>query len=392
MKTRVVGSISLVLLVASVGCSKPANNVKRDVGVDPDMASSADTGVDADEEELDAADTADSDATVDVGGDDSECLQVTAGDDFRDAYADDVSIEYDVTLSPQIDDEDRKLTLLFERYGPAEYVGTFELGVGPDANFGTCAHCVFIRSDTPERAWFVDRGTLVSNTDPFDRRVDIAVTNLRLVEVAVELETRTSAPIPDGRCIEVADFSTEGAHPPSSWLCEDDKYDDGAACHCGCGEFDPDCSTINDCLPGEPGCPSEDPELLPIEGCETGDVCAFDPVASAPACATPCDWRGRQGCDDGTCVYDGGVGEGDLCITQPERLAPDVRIGEACPQSFYALACNVVDGFAEGYCGPNGICRGLCETNADCQEPGHTCRPVSWDQTLGYCGPEPSDG
>ena len=50
------------------------------------------------------------------------------------------------------------------------------------------------------------------------------------------------------------------------WLCEADKWRDGAMCDCGCGDIDPDC---------------DDPSH-PVRGCESGQVCDANAW-----CATP---------------------------------------------------------------------------------------------------------
>ena len=67
-------------------------------------------------------------------------------------------------------------------------------------------------------------------------------------------------------------------------------------------------------------------------------------------------------------------------------------IGEPCQAGgLYQRFCNVVDGYSDGYCGPNNICRTICDAQEDCTQPGETCRFFLGPEGLGYCGPEPVD-
>lgn len=321
-------------------------------------------------------------------GDERDCVQLEATDTWTLPQDTDVSVEYATRVTPNIEGSQRELSLLFERYSPLEDIGTFELGQGQDENFGDCAHCVFIRSDARERAFFADRGTLTTRVDPYSRRADLSVTNLRLVEVEVG-EFRESTPVEGGKCFEVADFSLDRAFPLPRWTCSPDLWKDGQNCQCECGELDPDCNTPS-CLPGM-DCTPQDP--LPVQGCEETEVCTYEPISFTTKCFETCDWENRVGCDAGTCLYETGIEDGALCINEIQRLAPDVAIGEACPVSNLQIYCNVNDGFAEGYCGPANTCRSICERDEDCTEPDHTCRIFSGTgEGLGYCGPEPTDG
>lgn len=392
MKRLVAFAVAGILVGA---CSKaPSNNTADTGGDEPDAsAPDAEQPDDANNGSGDGGSDAGADAAPDTG-EESPCLQVATRDAFRVGIADDVSIEYFAVTDPAVEGKTRDLSLLFEPYNDAQYIGTFELGTGVNANFGDCHHCIFMRSDARERAFFADRGTLVSNTNPFSRQLDIQVTNLRLAEVEVDPLTRESTPVENGICIEVADFSHQGAFPPDEWTCAPMNYNNGVACDCECGAYDPDCAAGSgvDCLPGDPTCTPPGPDPLPVAGCEASEVCAFDPLNGATSCFAPCDYLGRTGCTTGTCVFDLGVGDGDLCIDAMERVAPTVALGEPCPTTNYQVVCNVVDGFAEGYCGPDNICRPVCQDDAECTVAGETCRKFVFEGALGYCGPEPIDG
>ncbi|MEZ4461520.1 MAG: hypothetical protein R3E66_17730 [bacterium] len=342
----------------------------------------SDAGVDA---QADAAD-----AHADGGP--TDCLQVRTEDAFQ-AYSDDVSVEYRTRITPTLAGNGNELSMLFERYNDAAYEGTFELGQGADANFGTCAHCAVVLTADPERAFFATAGTMVLNNDPFSRRLDIELVGLRLAEVTVNPETRESTLVPGGACVEVADFAKQGVFPPPEWTCPPVNYGNGVSCDCNCGAWDPDCASgESNCLPGDPACSGIVGEPLPVVGCDANEVCTVDPVRRVTACSATCDWAGQTGCAAGTCVFDFGVGDGDLCINDPMRVVEGLALGEACPNNGLQVLCNVVNGFAQGYCGPNNICRPVCDEQADCTAAGETCRFFTVDETLGYCGPEPTDG
>lgn len=362
------------------------NDGKRPVAVDnnnePDQGdASAPDAVSTDDVTADISN--DADASV------SDCTQVSVSDVFFVEHDDDVSIEYGTALTPAIAGAMRTLELLFERYNDTLYEGTFELGIGPDANFGTCAHCLYIRGDNPERAFFTDRGTLTLAQDPYTRKLDVTVTNLRLVAVGVDPFTRESAVIPDGECIEVADFSHRESFPVDGWTCAPEAYGDGETCNCNCGAYDTDCGGPVECLPGGPPCTPRD--ALPAADCAAEELCVFEPISTGTQCTATCDWVARTPCAMGTCAFDFGV-DADLCLTDARRFAPTVGIGEDCPPNGLQLLCNVVGGFAEGYCDPNNVCRPICMTDDECPEPDQTCRHFRIPGTLGYCGPEPTDG
>lgn len=350
-----------------------------------------DQDVGADTPPDDAGPDADDDAG-DVGDPPKSCTQVSVSEDWALEGATDVSIAYRSVVAPRIQGYPL-LTLLFERYSPGPDVGVFELGVGADGNYGTCAHCVVMQGSNIERAFFADRGTLEMFEDPYSRRLGARATGLRLVEVEVDPFTRESTPIPDGDCIEIADFEATGNYPLQGWTCDEAQFNDGERCDCTCGAWDPDCNpgqTV--CPPGVPDC--ELRETLPIVDCAPEQLCTFDPETFAGACTDVCDWAGRADACTGelaVCVYDIGVGDGPTCWNSAERVSA-AALGEPCSDNtIYQQVCNVVDGFAEGYCGPAGECRPLCQTDEDCPVEDETCRHFAFEGDLGYCGPEPVD-
>lgn len=318
------------------------------------------------------------------------CAQVVASMPSL-AYADDVSVAFALRMTPVPADASTEMQLLFERYVPGPDVGTFELGgEGDDANFGNCRHCVVLPGLTFERAFFADRGTLITRADPYTRRLDVSVTNLRLIEVSVNPETRESTPIEGGRCVEVADFEAQGSFPPEAWVCEDALYGDGAICHCECGDFDPDCAIDTECPPFDPSCePSIEP--LPTD-CNEGDICAFDPVFGSPRCTATCDHAARTACDTGVCVFDF-VGDGeDTCWVEEDRIAR-VPPGESCGSMGIQKVCHVIDGIARGFCGYDDVCRPLCGSGESaCSVEGESCMTFRFEGDLGFCSGPIVDG
>ncbi len=361
---------------------------------DQDDAEQPDTSEDAPEDATDPEedaqepDSGEPDADDETDAPPKECTQIEVSPDWAIAGQDDVSIAYRSVISPILDNQFGLLTLLFERYNPGPDVGTFELGTGQDDNYGTCAHCVVLPGPDPTRAYFADRGTLELRADPYRRRLEASLTNVRLVEVEVDGFTRASTPIPDGNCVEVPDIEISALFPRPGWNCPLSQYDDGELCHCECGAIDPDCNPTSDCFPLDPDCPT--PEPLPVAECSGEQVCNFDPELETTACTETCDWAGRTPCAQGTCIFDTGF-DADLCIDSDNRL-DEATIGQPCRVSNFQKFCNVDNGFALGYCGPNDVCRSVCDDDAQCTEPDHTCRRFVGLEGLGYCGPEPEDG
>ncbi|WP_230467509.1 hypothetical protein [Lujinxingia vulgaris] len=382
----------VLIFCAVLALSACTEDAQPNTSPDPDTGAPDTEAPDTEAPDTDTSD-ADADAPdADADAPDADCIQVEASPNFAVNFADGASIEYWTDASPQVEGQARKLSLLFERYMEASYEGTFELGPETaNANFGNCPHCVFMRGDTAATAYFADRGTIVSNTDVFSRRLDIAVTNLRLIEVSVDPETRESTPIEDGTCIEVADFTRQGVYPPDEWTCLAEVYDSGEFCDCECGAYDPDCATIPDCLPGMPGC--EPVEELPVAGCEEAEVCVVEPISQSTACVETCNWSADEGCAAGTCVFDFGTGNGDICIDDPERFAADTAIGEDCPSdSGLQLVCAVEAGFARGYCDYDNVCRPVCADDSECTVERETCIKFADPAGLGFCGVDPFAG
>lgn len=350
-----------ILVVASLGCSD-----------DDEGGAATDAGSDS------AADVpSQPDAQPDASA--SECAQAALT--TWEGELTDVSVWAQSDLDPMLFGKALIFRALFERYSPEPDVGTFDLSEGPDASFGTCRHCLYAFQDgNPDTVYYAEAGTLELRSDPYNRRFDMRVTGLRLVESTVG-EGRAHTPVEGGDCIEIADFTLNEVFPPAKWTCDVSKFADGSDCHCDCGDFDPDC---NGNFPEPP------PE--PVDCSET-QRCGFDPVSGSTLCMETCDWGARSGCTDAVCVFDDAQGS-DTCIAQGQRFA-DVTVGESCgPAQGLQKYCNLQEEesglFADGYCDAQDMCRAICDDDADCNEEGHTCRRFGLpDEGYGYCGPPP---
>ncbi len=372
MSTR-IDLPALVLCLSLVGCGDDGA-ARTDAG-DPSDAGGSDASTAGDAGAADAGDT-----PTDAG---DGCTRVSLDGTWAIERDLDVSIGFAGQLSPVVDGTSGQLLVLFERYVEEAPVGTFDLGEEPNDNYGTCQQCVVVTGLTAESAFFADRGTLTTTVDPYTKRLAASLEGVRLVEVTVDPFTRESTPIDGGRCIELVDAEVDQKFAPEGWTCDVDSYADGAACHCECGAWDLDCGTCD---------PYFDPECedLPVADCGDGDICGFDPVAGSTACVEACDWAGGVGCDAGVCVFDFGVEGQSVCFTDAERIDTAV-VGEECGVSYLQKVCNVVDGFARGFCDEASVCRPLCESDDECTVAGESCRLFVLGTPLGFCGPPPSD-
>jgi hypothetical protein len=85
-----------------------------------------------------------------------------------------------------------------------------------------------------------------------------------------------------------------------------------------------------------------------VADCGEGRICTFNPLGGSTACTETCAWVDREPCSEGTCVFDFGVGDGDTCITDAQRLDAAIIGGDCAPSGLQKL-CNIA-GFALGFC------------------------------------------
>jgi hypothetical protein len=117
--------------------------------------------------------------------------------------------------------------------------------------------------------------------------------------------------------------------PPAGWECSPYAYNDGDACHCGCGTRDADC---------------EDPEAY-VTGCEESGI--LNPRCNAAATCEP-----SCSCDGATCGDDGC---GNSCGTCGDNEAcENFRCVIPMPEDFTCGALGWNDGwFCDCNCGPS---------------------------------------
>jgi hypothetical protein len=148
--------------------------------------------------------------------------------------------------------------------------GSFDLAMGNQANFKSCAVCVQAfgvnAMNQLEKNYFQTAGTVSLTQDPYSTKHVIgSITGLQLEEVDIA-DDYTSTPVAGGACANVANFNVDRDDVPTAWTCPHDQYEDGATCHCLCGAIDPDCLS----------------DAAPVVNCTTvGDACF------AGACVTP---------------------------------------------------------------------------------------------------------
>jgi hypothetical protein len=160
------------------------------------------------------------------------------------------------------------LTLQFEFYSGIEtsLMGTFDLSMGNQNNYKTCAACVRAysvdQSGMPIKTFFQKSGSVTLSEDPLTNGHLIAsFSNLELEEVTIA-DDYTSTPVTGGECTNYgASFNIDHDRVPNAWTCPHAGYADGTNCECACGMVDPDCDatstqTVNGCTSGQPVCSS----------------------------------------------------------------------------------------------------------------------------------------
>ena len=145
---------------------------------------------------------------------------------------------------------------------PPTLAGTFDLGMGDQNNFATCALCFLAFEADAQgnitKTFFQSAGSITLTEDPFDRRRMVGtVSNLAMVEVTIDQTTFASTPVPGGECLSFGNETLNADQVPAAWTCTHDKYLDKATCDCSCGVQDPDCDNHtlpNNCTPTTDTC------------------------------------------------------------------------------------------------------------------------------------------
>ena len=158
-------------------------------------------------------------------------------------------------LPQQIDGNDAYLQ--WEFYGGIEtsLAGTFDLSMGNQTNYKTCAVCMHAftldSQGMPVKDFFQLAGSVTLSKDPIvDQELKGSFTGLQLQEVTIDQNDFTSTPVAGGACNTYADQTFDKVAAPDAWTCTAPKYMDGASCDCACGDVDPDCSTDTNAVAG----------------------------------------------------------------------------------------------------------------------------------------------
>lgn len=165
-------------------------------------------------------------------------------------------------FTPGVGDTMATDVLSFEFYGPGfdpsldgDASGTFDLGMGGDANYATCARCFVMRSDILTmggKAYFQKSGsvTVDATSDTVNGTFNGTITDLTLIEVDIDPNDFTSTPVPNGECLHFATITAAATPPmlPGAWTCDPMFFNDGG-CDCGCAAADTDCidGTVESC-------------------------------------------------------------------------------------------------------------------------------------------------
>ena len=88
--------------------------------------------------------------------------------------------------------------------GAIGVTGDVALGVGDNANYATCTHCLLLCVDAVEemceKHFFADQGTLRLLTAPGEEVLEFEILNWRFVEVTIDSNDGVSTPVPGGDC------------------------------------------------------------------------------------------------------------------------------------------------------------------------------------------------
>jgi hypothetical protein len=144
-------------------------------------------------------------------------------------------------------------------------VGTFDLGTAEEAQYQTCARCLFVHQNDTQgnlKLFFQESGALIvqSSSDQMNGTIDVQLQDVTLIEVTVEDATALSTPVENGDCVHIEQATLTWTMSEPTWSCYPSWQGD-AYCDCGCLVQDEDCSApTSDVCPAEQGCwcPDED--------------------------------------------------------------------------------------------------------------------------------------
>ncbi len=225
-----------------------------------------------------------------------------------------------------------------EFWGPA--TGTFDLAsAGDNDNYVSCTQCVRVYEDTGDAPtgpqyfgdpqYFQTGGTMevTASSTPLGGVVELTLTGVTLTEVTVDGGTAVSTPVPDGRCIEIAD-GTYATPMIDGWDCDPQTYDAGDGCNCGCGLVDPDCT--DDTAASCDSC--NDNGSCDTTG--TGCPGLIDPVDNSICVAVPPAWNCAEAAyGDGTCDCGCGAFDADDCADNSAASCTECNGTGSCDEA-----------------------------------------------------------
>jgi len=260
------------------------------------------------------------------------------------------------------------LTYQFEIYGGIEpsLVGTFDLSMGNQANYMTCAVCVRAFDNDAMgnlvKQFYQLAGTVTLTEDPLAAGHLVgSVTGLELQEVNVDMTTFASTPVPNGACATLGSFSVDHDKVPNAWTCSHAAFQDGTTCDCKCGGttftglYDPDCDLKNP----------------PVNGCTTGQGCFKDGCVNRPA---------NQTCQTATPVVVNATGITGTTIGANEKYNAGLE-GAACvgapvpgPDAVYSVVMTAATQYTVTLSGLDATYDGaIALVGPDAGTPGSVC-------------------
>jgi hypothetical protein len=252
-------------------------------------------------------------APSEAGADASNCTSIAIGAQDLQDPGDGTYVYWGAPVTTDLGDGGTA-DLSFQFYSGIEpsLMGTFDLSMGNQNNYSTCAVCLVLgttdSSGMPARAFFQTSGSVTLATDPVSgRQLTGSTSGVNLVEVTIDSSTYVSTPVAGGECLTLPDTTLSHNGAPNGYTCAAATYSDGTTCDCACGVLDADCFI----------------EGAPVNGCP-GQVCSANACANAVAndtCQTAVALTigtPVTGTTVGaTSNYDSGL-EGATCTTVPQ--------------------------------------------------------------------------
>jgi hypothetical protein len=257
------------------------------------------------------------------------------------------------------------LYVTYEFYGGVEpnLMGTFDLAMGNQTNYKTCAICVrateLDSQGNSVKEFFQSGGSIMLTEDPFTNQHMLgSISNVTLQEVTIASDY-TSTPVAGGACHGVSNMALDKIAAAEGWTCTGPQYEDGTTCNCMCGVQDTDCDT----------------DANTVMGCTTGPHscfagnCVTPPVNDTCQLATPIVVNAATA-TTGTTIgashsYENGLS--DAACTGFGQPGPDVAYTVAMTAATqYTITLSGLDAMYDGsvyLLGPSGASPAICDAD-----------------------------